>query len=179
MPERTVIALDSSFGMLRARRTRQSWLRALRCGYVRMSSACRCRTASVDLVVSNFMLPWSDPRLRVFAEFRRVLAPRGSSTSPPWARTPCGNCAAWLQAGHGRADAHTRVIPFIDMHDIGDDWCAPVLPPRCSTWSATRWSTPMCAPGRGSQGDGGAESHRRPAPGAHRSPQICGHAGRV
>ena len=70
---------------------------------------------SVDLILSNFMLAWTDPEL-VFAEFRRVLAPRGlltfTSLGPDTLRE--------LRAAWAQVDSHRRVHPFLDMHDIGD-----------------------------------------------------------
>jgi malonyl-CoA O-methyltransferase len=69
----------------------------------------------------------------VFAEFRRVLAPRGflsfTTLGPDTLRELRD---AWREAGHRQAGSQARVIPFIDMHDIGDalvraGFAAPVL----------------------------------------------------
>ena len=121
-----VIALDSSFGMLRAAGRQQAWLRPF-------SRVCADAERlplpddSVDLILSNFMLQWSDPDA-CFAEFRRVLAPRGllsfTTLGPDTLRELR---AAWIEV-----DAHSRVSQFIDMHDIGDalvraGFAAPVL----------------------------------------------------
>jgi malonyl-CoA O-methyltransferase len=130
-PGARVIALDSSFGMLRAAGRQQSWLRPV---------ARLCADAerlplpdgSVDLILSNFMLQWSDPDA-AFAEFRRVLKPRGflsfTTLGPDTLRELR---AAWMQASCRYGDSHTRVSHFIDMHDIGDalvraGFAAPVL----------------------------------------------------
>ncbi|MDP8983546.1 MAG: malonyl-ACP O-methyltransferase BioC [Pseudomonadota bacterium] len=122
-----IIALDSSLGMLRVAAGRQSWFRP----FTRLCADAEqlpLPDGSVDLIVSNFMLQWSDPDA-VFAEFRRVLAPRGflsfSTLGPDTLRELR---AAWLQAG----GADDRVIAFIDMHDLGDalvraGFAAPVL----------------------------------------------------
>jgi malonyl-CoA O-methyltransferase len=125
-PGAHVVALDSSIGMLRTSRRQQSWLRPV-------SRVCADAEAmplpdgSVDLILSNFMVQWGDPDA-LFAEFRRVLAPRGflsfTTLGPDTLRELR---AAWLEA-----DAHTRVHPFMDMHDIGDalvraGFAAPVL----------------------------------------------------
>jgi malonyl-CoA O-methyltransferase len=130
-PGAQVIALDSSFGMLRAAGRQRSWLRPV---------ARLCADAerlplpdgSVDLILSNCMLQWSDPDA-AFAEFRRVLKDRGllsfTTLGPDTLRELR---AAWLEAGRRYADSHTRVSRFLDMHDIGDalvraGFAAPVL----------------------------------------------------
>ncbi|HWJ37037.1 MAG TPA: malonyl-ACP O-methyltransferase BioC [Steroidobacteraceae bacterium] len=130
-PDAQVIALDSSIGMLRVAGRQQSWLRP----FARLCADAErlpLPDNSVDLILSNFMLQWSDPEA-VFAEFRRVLAPRGflsfTTLGPDTLRELR---AAWFQAGRGHADSHTRVSQFIDMHDIGDalvraGFAAPVL----------------------------------------------------
>jgi malonyl-CoA O-methyltransferase len=82
---------------------------------------------SVDLILSNFLLPWIDPDA-VFSEFRRVLAPRGllsfTSLGPDTLRE--------LRSAWAQVDSSSRVHPFIDMHDLGDalvraGFAAPVL----------------------------------------------------
>jgi len=113
-PGAHVLALDSSLGMLRAAAPQQSWFRPV-------SRVCADAEAmplpdgSVDLILSNFMVQWGDPDT-LFAEFRRVLSPQGflsfTTLGPDTLRELR---AAWLEA-----DAHTRVNPFLDMHDIGD-----------------------------------------------------------
>jgi malonyl-CoA O-methyltransferase len=131
-PRAHVIALDSSFGMLRAAGRQQSWFRP----FTRLCADAErlpLPDESVELILSNFMLQWSDPDA-VFAEFRRVLAPRGflsfTTLGPDTLRELR---AAWMQAGRGgNAGSQARVIQFIDMHDIGDalvraGFAAPVL----------------------------------------------------
>ncbi len=125
-PRAQVLAVDSSVGMLRAAKRQQSWRRSFArvCADVeRLPLA----DASVDLILSNLVLPWSDPDA-AFAEFRRVLAARGflsfTTLGPDTLRELRG---AWTQV-----DAHTRVSQFIDMHDLGDalvraGFAAPVL----------------------------------------------------
>jgi len=113
-PKARVLAVDSAPGMLYAAGARGSWWRPL-------SRICADAArlplpdASVDLVFSNFMLPWGDPE-RVLAEFRRVLAPRGfltfTSLGPDTLRE--------LRAAWASVDSCPRVHTFIDMHDLGD-----------------------------------------------------------
>lgn len=125
-PRARVLAVDSSVGMLRAAKRQHSWRRPFSrvCADVERLPL---KDASVDLILSNFMLPWSDPDA-AFAEFRRVLAARGflsfTTLGPDTLRELRG---AWTHV-----DAHTRVSQFIDMHDIGDalvraGFAAPVL----------------------------------------------------
>jgi malonyl-CoA O-methyltransferase len=125
-PKAIVVALDSSLQMLRAAGRQQPWLR-------RFERVCAdaellpLGDASVDLIVSNLMLHWCNPD-SVFAEFRRVLAPRGllsfSAFGPDTLRE--------LRSAWGRVDSHSHVHQFIDMHDLGDalvrsGFAAPVL----------------------------------------------------
>jgi malonyl-CoA O-methyltransferase len=109
-----VLAVDSARGMLQAAAARRSWFRpffALGADAVRLPLA----DGSVDLVLSNFMLPWCEPDA-VFAEFRRVLAPRGFLTF-----TSLGpDTLKELRAAWAKVDSHSRVLQFIDMHDLGD-----------------------------------------------------------
>jgi malonyl-CoA O-methyltransferase len=83
--------------------------------------------ASVDVAFSNLLLPWCDADA-LFAELRRVLAPRGLLTL-----TGLGpDTLKELRAAWAAADTHIRVGEFIDMHDLGDGlvragFAAPVL----------------------------------------------------
>jgi malonyl-CoA O-methyltransferase len=125
-PAAQVIALDSSFGMLRAAGRQQSWMRP----FVRVCADAQrlpFPDGCADLIVSNFMLQWSDLDA-AFAEFRRVLAPRGllsfTTLGPDTLRE--------LRSAWSHVDPHVRVSQFMDMHDIGDalvraGFAAPVL----------------------------------------------------
>ena len=113
-PKARVLALDSAQGMARAAAARGSWFRPLS---VVCADAARLPLpdASVDLVFSNFMLPWSDVE-QVFAEFRRVLAPRGVLTFA----TPGPDTLRELREAWATVDSSPRVHAFLDMHDLGD-----------------------------------------------------------
>ncbi|MFI4890234.1 MAG: malonyl-ACP O-methyltransferase BioC [Steroidobacterales bacterium] len=125
-PRARVIAVDYALGMLREARAQRAWLRP----FDRVcADACRLpfADASVDLVLSNFLVHWCDPAA-LFREFRRVLAPRGlltfTSLGPDTLRE--------LHAAWGSVDAAIRVHRFFDMHDLGDElvragFAAPVL----------------------------------------------------
>jgi len=153
-PAAQVIALDSSLGMLRAAARQQSWFRPV----LKICADCESLPlpdGSADLILSNFMLPWADPDT-VFAEWRRVLSPRGLLTfttlgpdtlkelRTAWALagenrypTPDGRLAqdGRLSQDSGLAQVSGRPaagLAFLDMHDLGDGliragFAAPVL----------------------------------------------------
>jgi malonyl-CoA O-methyltransferase len=126
-PGARVVAVDSSARMLRLARRRRRWFRPsfalVRADAQRLPFA----DASVDVAFSNLLLPWCDPDA-LFAELRRVLAPRGLLTL-----TGLGpDTLKELRAAWAAADMHIRVGEFIDMHDLGDGlvragFAAPVL----------------------------------------------------
>jgi len=125
-PRAQVIAVDSSAGMLRVAARRRGWFRpfGLLCAdATRLPFA----DASVDVAFSNLLLPWCDPDA-LFAELRRVLAPRGLLTL-----TGLGpDTLKELRAAWAAVDGHVRVGEFLDMHDVGDGlvragFAAPVL----------------------------------------------------
>jgi malonyl-CoA O-methyltransferase len=113
-PKARVLAVDSAERMLNAAAARASWLRPL-------SRVCADAArlplpeASVDLIFSNFMLPWSDAD-RLFGEFRRVLAPRGLLTFTTFGPDTLRE----LRRAWAGVDPSPRVHGFIDMHDLGD-----------------------------------------------------------
>jgi malonyl-CoA O-methyltransferase len=113
-PKAQVLAVDSAVGMLRAAARRQSWLRPFR-RLCADAAELPLEDGSVDLIASNFMLPWTEADA-VFAEFRRVMAPRGflsfTSLGPDTLKE--------LRAAWAKVDSHSRVHRFIDMHDLGD-----------------------------------------------------------
>lgn len=125
-PRSTVIALDFSERMLHIARRQREWLRP----FDRVCAAAErlpFKDGSIDLIFSNLLLQWCDPE-RVFPEMRRVLKQNGlltfTSFGPDTLRELRG---AWAQA-----DSGAHVLPFIDMHDLGDalgrhGFAAPVL----------------------------------------------------
>jgi len=125
-PSARVFAVDSALGMLRTARRQRSWLR----GFDRICADAErlpLPDASVDLILSNLLLPWCDPD-RLFAEFRRVLAPHGCLTFSGFGPDTLRE----LRAAWARVDAHSHVHRFLDMHDVGDalvraGFAAPVL----------------------------------------------------
>lgn len=71
---------------------------------------------SIDLVWSNLALHWHPQPDRVFAEWRRVLRVEGllmfSNFGPDSMRE--------LRAAFAEVDDQAHVLPFVDMHDFGD-----------------------------------------------------------
>lgn len=113
-PKAMVIALDFSAGFLKAAARQRSWLKP----FERLcADAARLPLSegSVDLIFANFLLPWVDLDA-TFAEFRRVLAPKGLLTFANLGPDTLKELrSAWAQA-----DGHSRVNQFMDMHDVGD-----------------------------------------------------------
>lgn len=125
-PKATVVALDQSPAMLREARTQRRWLRP----FARVcADACRLPLADggVDLVFSNLLLHWCGAST-LFAEVRRVLAPRGL-----FAFSCLGvDTLAELREAWSTVDAAPHVHLFHDMHTLGDalvhaGFAAPVL----------------------------------------------------
>jgi malonyl-CoA O-methyltransferase len=75
---------------------------------------------SIDLVWSNLALHWHPQPDRVFAEWRRVLRIDGllmfSNFGPDTLRE--------LRRAYAEIDEHPHVLPFVDMHDFGDQLVA-------------------------------------------------------
>jgi malonyl-CoA O-methyltransferase len=71
---------------------------------------------SIDLVWSNLALHWHPQPDRVFADWRRVLRVDGllmfCNFGPDSLRE--------LRAAFAEVDAYPHVLPFVDMHDFGD-----------------------------------------------------------
>lgn len=70
----------------------------------------------VDLVFSSLALQWVNDLPRAFAEMRRVLRVGGLVTFTTFGPDTLKE----LRAAFARADDHTHVSRFTDMHDIGD-----------------------------------------------------------
>jgi len=113
-PKARVIAVDFAPGMLReaARHDDAGRFERLCADALELPLP----DASVDLLYSNLMLPWCDDLDTAFAEMARVLRPRGLLTF-----TTLGpDTLIELNESWHEADDYTHVIPFADMHDIGD-----------------------------------------------------------
>ncbi len=107
--------LDASGGMLRQARRNRGWF-SKDVAVQGDAMSLPLRTASVDLVFSNLLLPWIDDLQAAFAEVARVLRKGGLflfSTLGPDSLSEIRE--AWASVDDG-----PHVIPFADMHDIGD-----------------------------------------------------------
>jgi len=113
-PEARVIAVDSAPGMLREAAQREEAPRIER--LCADAESLPLPDASADLLFCNLMLPWCDDPDAVFAEIARVLRPRGLLTFS----TLGPDTLVELREAWRAADDATHVIPFTDMHDIGD-----------------------------------------------------------
>ena len=111
-----IYALDPAFPMLeRARSKAPRWFSRQRflCG---QAEALPIRTACVQLLYSNLMLPWCCDPDAVLGEFARVLAPNGLlllSSAGPDTFTELRECL-------DPADHDNAPYGLVDMHDIGD-----------------------------------------------------------
>lgn len=110
-----VVSVDLSRNMLRrcaARRRRWSRPREVQADATQLPFA----DGSFDVVFANLLLPWVDEPSRVFAEIARALRQGGvfafASLGP--------DSLATLRRAWKSVDDDTHVIPFPDMHDVGD-----------------------------------------------------------
>jgi len=129
-PAARVVALDYALPMIETARARarqgRSLLRRLLPGIARGAPPPHCvcgdmnalplRGVAFDLVWSNLALQWVNDVPRVFAEWRRVLKVGGLATFTTFGPDTLQE----VRKAFARADAHTHVNRFIDMHDLGD-----------------------------------------------------------
>jgi len=110
-----VIALDSASQMLTQTHARSSFWKPLSCV---LADAHRLpfKSGSVDLVFSNFLMPFSPNLDALMREVRRVLSPRGY-----WTFTALGpdTLKEWRAASLS-AGLAPSIHPLFDMHDVGD-----------------------------------------------------------
>jgi malonyl-CoA O-methyltransferase len=135
-PSGNVIALDASWEMLRAGRSRHAamqtsmhrllakWLPKRAGATLQPEAGMICgnfadlplASNSVDLIWSNLALHWHPQPDRVFSEWRRALKADGllmfSCFGPDTLKE--------LRAAFGSTGRNTHFLPFVDMHDFGD-----------------------------------------------------------
>ncbi len=114
-PEAGVVGLDLAENMLR-RLPRERWWSRARLGVAADMHALPFAGGSMDVVVSNFALQWSDRPAALFAEVARVLAASGAfsfSTLGP-------DSLQEIRRAWSEVDATPHVHQFMDMHDLGD-----------------------------------------------------------
>ena len=74
------------------------------------------KSGSIDLIISNLMLPWCDDIGQVIAEIKRVLSPTGTFLLTTYGPDTLKE----LRASWAAVDQHPHTQDFYDMHDIGD-----------------------------------------------------------
>lgn len=122
-----IIGVDCSQGMLTAASRRLGWWRRPR---LIPADAHNLPLASdsVDLIVSNLMLPWCQDPHQVFHEMHRVLKPGGAVLF-----SSCGpDTVIEYRKRIPSNDRAVHAFGLIDMHDLGDSmlstgFSAPVL----------------------------------------------------
>lgn len=114
-PRAEVLLLDRSLPMLRRARPRLGWWRPLR-RLCADAAALPLADASIDLLVSNLLLPWVGDVATVLGECRRVLRPGGllllSSCGP--------DTLVELRAAWAAVDAAPHVHGFAPLAALGD-----------------------------------------------------------
>ena len=114
-PRAQVLALDLSFGMLKAaRHNLRLWRRFAR--VCADAQRLPLKGASVDLVFSSLMLQWCQPLDAALAEVRRVLKAEGFFAFSTFGPATLQE----LRRAWAAADDYNHVNHFIDVHDVGD-----------------------------------------------------------
>ncbi len=117
-PKARIVALDLALPMLRQVRPREGW-NPLQRPLDRVCADLRTlplADGSVDVLFSNLCLQWIDDLPAAFAEFRRVLKPKGlllCSTFGP-------DTLHELHHAFAQADNAPHVSPFASIADFGD-----------------------------------------------------------
>ncbi len=112
-----IISLDLAFNMLK--KTQQHGK-----GWFNKKPYCVCADAeilplkddSIDLLVSNLMLQWTDDLETVFNGFKRIISPKGLlmfTTFGP-------DTLKEIRESWAKVDKMPHTSQFTDMHDIGD-----------------------------------------------------------
>ncbi len=116
-PKAHIVALDLALNMLKkTQRHGKGWLRK--------KPQCLCADAeklplkddSVDLLISNLMLQWSNNLPAIFTGFQKVIAPNGLlmfTTFGP-------DTLKEMRESWAKVDNIPHTSQFTDMHDIGD-----------------------------------------------------------
>ncbi|MCK5918765.1 MAG: malonyl-ACP O-methyltransferase BioC [Cocleimonas sp.] len=116
-PKAQTVALDLALNMLNKTRLHGK-------GWLRKKPQCLCADAerlplkddSIDLLISNLMLQWSNDLPALFTGFQKVIAPNGLlmfTTFGP-------DTLKEMRESWAMVDNIPHTSQFIDMHDIGD-----------------------------------------------------------
>jgi malonyl-CoA O-methyltransferase len=114
-PKSKIIALDLALNMTRKTKEQGGWLRKpkLICADAEQLPL---KDKSVDLLVSNLMIQWSNDLGKMFAGFHSVLKPNGLllfSTFGP-------DTLKEMRESWSCIDDTPHTSSFVDMHEIGD-----------------------------------------------------------
>lgn len=118
-PQAGIACLDFALNMLRRARQLNGLWQRLRNRYTFINGDAEqlpLADGSVDLLISSLAIQWCNDLDKVFAEFRRVLAPGGMlmfTTFGP-------DTLKELRASWAAADGEVHVNQFFDMHDVGN-----------------------------------------------------------
>jgi malonyl-CoA O-methyltransferase len=124
-PSARVLAVDRSERLLQAtplsrwrwpRRWPRLWQRPNVDRVCADAAALPLRAHSVDLIYSNLMLPWCHRPEDALRELARVLKPGGLLIFSTLGPDTLGE----LRAAWAAADQHPHVLPFAEMHQLGD-----------------------------------------------------------
>lgn len=110
-PVADIYCLDFSLEMLRQLQKKMSALSI--CG---LAENLPLAKNSIDLLISNMMLPWCENFASIFAEVYQILKPGGLflfSTFGP-------DTLYELRSSSAHIDNTLRIHSFIDMHEVGD-----------------------------------------------------------
>lgn len=110
-PVADIYCLDFSIDMLRQLQKKRSAL-----SICALAENLPLAKNSIDLIISNMMLPWCDHLESIFAEVYQILKPGGLflfSTLGPDTLYELRNSSAHI-------DNLARIHSFIDMHEVGD-----------------------------------------------------------
>lgn len=114
-PKAKVIALDLAFNMAQKSKQQGGWLRKPQ-AICADAEQLPLKAESVELIVSNLMLQWSNDLGKIFSGFHSVLAPNGLllfSTFGPDTLTE-------MRQSWASIDDKPHASTFADMHEVGD-----------------------------------------------------------
>jgi len=115
-PKSQVLALDIALNMTRKTKELGGWLKKKPKLICADAEAMPLKPESVDLIVSNLMIQWSNDLNKMFAGFHSVLAPNGLllfSTFGP-------DTLKEMRESWASVDETPHTSAFVDMHEIGD-----------------------------------------------------------
>jgi len=114
-PKSQIISLDLALNMTLKTKEQGSWFRKPRL-VCADAEQIPLKDDSIDLIVSNLMIQWSNDLTKMFTGFHSVLAPNGLllfSTFGP-------DTLKEMRESWSTVDNKPHTSSFVDMHEIGD-----------------------------------------------------------